>query len=523
MGKTDVRKKPRANHLGAQWWRKLSLPRRGKKETLLSPVDASVPKTQAIINRIAKRRSRLRKAVEAPRVSRAKHLALADWDAERGMARVVCARGNALSSMGVFGAGGVQWLYPEEAVYLVDRAQMDLRVNGVPASLHRAFGLVVEGRHGMSLNEYCAFTHLRRAGYVVRRHGLDFIDEEALEQAERGDAESGKKAKREKKRDRGKKRGRAEVRGEDDAVGDGETKRCVAFGDDAPAADCVPEPGGGIGRLADGETGGGVRPSFSVWRVGGFKRRGTHRPLFHLLVWRYEDAPPQHEQIARVLATCTGKTRLRAALIDRGVVVCVDMANNATPLSARYTCRLPTPLDAPLASGPVPLLCQAAGEPNAGSAGGTDVNLAGDGARPAENVAHPVVSPSLVEAAAAPAVVIDSSSVDEVAADEFVNLVMVVGNGEEQGAKDAKAALPTPPAAVVELTLVAARAIGRSCSVDELAAWMRVHSASGVLQEDVETIYSREEVLAALRELARRDSVVLSSGTLPTVYVVHDL
>jgi tRNA-splicing endonuclease subunit sen54 N-term len=304
MGRNgDVRKKSRANNMGQQWWRKLTLPRRGKKETLLAPAG---PLPQPLVAKLEKRTAKLRKAVEAPRTTRAKHLAVADWDPARAMARVVTPRGNVLQSMGLY-VGGVQYLFPEEAVYLCDRAQLDLRVDGVPASLQRAWGLMLEGQNAVTLDEYCAFAHLRRVGFVVRRPGVDSISD--IAEALVDDMDGGGGCRKEEEVDM--------LRPPVDSAEDGDYAK-----DDVEA-----QPS--------------LKIAFAVWRVGAYKRKETHRPLFNLVVWRYEDAPPRHAQVRALLEGCVGKTRLRAALLDRGVVVLVDIANNATPLSSRYINRLP--------------------------------------------------------------------------------------------------------------------------------------------------------------------------------------
>jgi tRNA-splicing endonuclease subunit sen54 N-term len=413
MGKNDARKKYRANSMGPQWWRKLSLPRRGKKETLLAPVDPSAPVSESHLRRVSKRQQRLRKAVEAQRVGRAKHLAIADWDPVRGMAKVVAARGNALSSMGVF-IEGVQWLYPEEAVYLVDRAQMDLRVDGVPASLQRVFGFLVEGSTCLTLEEYCAFSHLRRVGYVVRRFGMDVFDEQDTDETE-------------------------------------------------SSVKAAPSARSGSPEVVV------LNPSFSVWRVGGFKRKETHRPIFHLLVRRYEDPPPRHAELANLLSSCSGKTRIRTALIDRGVVVLVDIANNATPLSTRYTSRLPTPLTVPLSCGPV-----------------TDI---------APSLARPL-----------------PIAANDNGLEESGSLVDVDAENRELTAFD------------LDLVLAAAKSCGESCAFEDLlAALHSQNAASGICSaRGMHGVISPDELLSALRELSRRDFVVLSSGDAPIVYIVRE-
>eukprot|EP00178_Gracilaria_changii_P001103 TRINITY_DN115_c0_g1_i1.p1 TRINITY_DN115_c0_g1~~TRINITY_DN115_c0_g1_i1.p1 ORF type:complete len:285 (+),score=38.31 TRINITY_DN115_c0_g1_i1:406-1260(+) len=249
--------KNRKINIRLQWWRKLVLPRRGKKDSMLSPA----PLTTAQNLKLDERRASLQKAVQAPRVTRQKHLARAEWDAAKHKAIVTVARGNAMHSMGYF-SQGQHYLYPEEAMFLVDRGSMDLCINGLPASVQRTWATVMSAPNSLSLNEYLVFAHLRRAGYVVRRYDED----------EYGTQE-------------------------------------------------------------------GFTISFSVWRVGSFKRKDCSRPLFHLAVFHCEEEPPVTSAVSAALGDFA-KTRLKFALVDRGVVVLVDVASNATPLSERYVKRL---------------------------------------------------------------------------------------------------------------------------------------------------------------------------------------
>lgn len=429
MGKkVDGRKKFRANSMGPQWWRKLSLPRRGKKETLLAPVDPAITLSDALTKKIHKRQARLRKAVEAQRVSKAKQLTVTEWDPALGMASVLTPRGNTLASMGVF-SHGVQWLYPEEAVYLLDRAQLDLRVDGVPASLQRAFGVLIDGTNCLRMEEFCAFSHLRRVGYVVRRYGLDAI-EDVPDQAAPSDAST-------------------------DPMG------AQGFPNDMMLKSTGPRADTHSGELA-------LKPSFSVWRVGGFKRSEPHRPVFHVLVQRYEDPPPSHDDLAKLLSTCSGKTRLRVALIDRGVVTLVDIANNATPLSTRYTSRLPTPLQVPLSSGPL-----------TGMLGVTD----GLASAPEESA-------------------------------------VISKNPSEGDGDPAQLAQAGPPVLDINVVASALKECGDMCEFEDvLTALDSSPSLDQRLRFGEEL---RRELHTALRTLASKDIVVLSSGPAPTIYMVKE-
>lgn len=279
---SGIRKKNRANSMGLQWWRKLTLPRRGKKDSRLAPG----PISQFQSDRLRERESSLRKAVSAARVTRKKHLAAATWDATGSVAYVTITRGASMQTMGYF-EGGQQFLLPEEVLYLVDRGALDLDIDGLPASMQRAWAVTMSGCLSISLDEFLVYAHLRRTGFVVRRY-------EGIE---------------------------------------GSTE---AVGGEVEMEDIVSEEKEDMGNLKWKKA---LIPSFSVWRAGSFKRREGLQPLFHVVVFRYEDTPPNVDDVVQFSKIC-GKSRLKFALVDRGVVVLTDIATNATPLSERFLRRL---------------------------------------------------------------------------------------------------------------------------------------------------------------------------------------
>jgi hypothetical protein len=477
MAKTDARKKSRANNLGQSWWRKLSLPRRGKKETLLSPPtgDGGGERPAAHVAKISKRTSKLRKAIDMPRTARLKHLTVADWDGALGMARVVMPRGNAVQSMGIF-IDGVQYLFPEEAAYLIDRAQLDMRVEGVPASLQRAWGLMLEGRNAITLDQYCAFAHLRRIGYVVRRPYIDKI----------ADTD------------------------EPDTVGAKQTSSTGKQSDaPTPMLHEVSPAGQEASRSYDHdpEAQSPLQLSFSVWRVGAFRRKETHRPLFNLIVCRYEDSLPRHAQVAALLTQCTGKTRLRAALIDRGVVVLVDLANNATPLSSRYLNRLAATNPSP----GVPAHEAVAGHPLVTEPTTSHVRD--------DNAAVSAYKPRMEH--------VGDSNGGTTSALSYAENDDQNGNSCKNAVKSVSLDSGCPkvppsawPARCFDHIVNAVHALGTANSkieFHEITNWIRG-------QDDVApgAVASKEDVRLALEEMARQEMVVLSSGREPCVFVVHD-
>lgn len=257
-----VRKKPRANFMGLQWWRKLLLPKRGKKESLLAP--APLSKSQETC--VEKRRSMLYESIITPRVTRMKHLARASWDDQAGLATVETNRGNSIQTMGIFEEGR-QKLFPEDALFLVDKGSLELSLNNLPMSVQRTWSYCMHTATSLTLQQYLTYAFLRRAGYVVRRYE--------------------KEAKQE---------------------------------------------------------GTALTPSLSAWRVGSFKRRQNEsRPAaFHIVVFSFEDGLPSIEDIAALTHATSDRTRVRFAIVDRGIVVLNDAATNATPLSDRFIGRLDT-------------------------------------------------------------------------------------------------------------------------------------------------------------------------------------
>ncbi|PRW45365.1 tRNA-splicing endonuclease subunit Sen54 [Chlorella sorokiniana] len=99
-------------------------------------------------------------------------LAAAIWRPELGLAEVVLLRGKVLSHMG-FTKGPKHYLFPEEAAYLVDRANLLLFLD-LGAQKQRLLSLqecldLLAGA-GVPVDRYLVFCKLLRAGYIVQRH-----------------------------------------------------------------------------------------------------------------------------------------------------------------------------------------------------------------------------------------------------------------------------------------------------------------------------------------------------------------
>jgi len=96
---------------------------------------------------------------------------IADWQPDTCTTLVAVIRGPHAATMGHLRDGKLH-LLPEEALFLVDRGALQLRVGGVPASFQHALALALQA--GVSLDEYLVYAHLKRLGYIVNRAGLSW-------------------------------------------------------------------------------------------------------------------------------------------------------------------------------------------------------------------------------------------------------------------------------------------------------------------------------------------------------------
>eukprot|EP00911_Craspedida_sp_UC1_P002062 UC1_evm1s1592 len=103
------------------------------------------------------------------------------WDAESRQVLVPGGgRGPDMQSMGR-AVGTATWLLPEEALYLVDKARLEVYVDEVPLSLQETVALFLDA--GFALPLYTTYAYFKRIGYVVRRHEYP-ADEKIMQQQE---------------------------------------------------------------------------------------------------------------------------------------------------------------------------------------------------------------------------------------------------------------------------------------------------------------------------------------------------
>lgn len=303
-----VRKRGRASRngkKGEQWWRRLRLPRRGKKDTLLTPSNTDTHLCATLAANLSERAAAILKAVSAPRGTRRKHLAEGVVDTGSATCTITRAKGGQLNSMGVFVNGGKHQLRPEEAAFLLDKGCIELIQTpsaALPLSLQKLWALFFSSSAPLAISlsneEYLVYAYLRRAGFVVRRYvGPPLVGGFAP-------AFSAWKVgayKRSEERDR-KLRNEDQDEEHDDDDEEADESECTTL------------------KEKEGNANG-------------------NRPAFHVIVYALEDGTPFISDVAQWHLSC-GRTRCKVAAVDRGVVSFIDVAANATPLSARYSARL---------------------------------------------------------------------------------------------------------------------------------------------------------------------------------------
>lgn len=149
-----------------------------------------------------------------PVSKRLKHTAIAEWDRERNLAVVRLPRGKLLQSTG-FNCGPVTYLFIEEAIFLLERGDLELLVDGMPCSVQEAYTFLhlparLHGIHELAdevqtlktpIVSLRTYNHLRALGYIVRRTTLNewgYTPPERLrvQQQARDDAKAARKARK---------------------------------------------------------------------------------------------------------------------------------------------------------------------------------------------------------------------------------------------------------------------------------------------------------------------------------------
>nr|CAD7460111.1 unnamed protein product [Timema tahoe] len=111
-----------------------------------------------------------RKALlEEERVVKLGNLARAEWNDELKEAEVTRVTGKHWQVIGHERESKI-WLYPEEALYLLEMSNLELMYGGVALSVQQAYNIVLGSKTGFTLDEYRTYAHLMRQGYRVMRH-----------------------------------------------------------------------------------------------------------------------------------------------------------------------------------------------------------------------------------------------------------------------------------------------------------------------------------------------------------------
>jgi len=144
-----------------------NLPRRGEK-------DFEPHGTLAQSSTLAVSRDAMHGAISHFRVQNPKSALAGVFDEASGMTSVELPRGPHVRTMGRE-VGGRWMLLPEEALYLVERGNLDLRwrvgereEEGLPMSLQAAYTFLV-GALGLTVERFNVYAGLKRSGYVVLR------------------------------------------------------------------------------------------------------------------------------------------------------------------------------------------------------------------------------------------------------------------------------------------------------------------------------------------------------------------
>ncbi|PVD37450.1 hypothetical protein C0Q70_00040 [Pomacea canaliculata] len=103
-----------------------------------------------------------------PRVEKSGNLVQGSWDEKTGLVSIE-KTAKFWMKMG-FVENNHNWLYPEEALFLMEVNCLEVQHHGLSLSLQEAYNLFLWPNTTLSLEEYQVYAHLRRLGYVVLRH-----------------------------------------------------------------------------------------------------------------------------------------------------------------------------------------------------------------------------------------------------------------------------------------------------------------------------------------------------------------
>ncbi|XP_034243252.1 uncharacterized protein LOC117646438 [Thrips palmi] len=138
-----------------------SLPKDGVKD--FSPTNSWMEKKQ--IQCALDERKEL---LDEERVDKWSCLAGAVWNHKKKLAEVTRRAGKHFQTLG-FVKEGTLYLYPEEALYMLETNSLELDFGGVSVSIQQGYSLLLGPSTGCDLNEYRTYSHLMRQGYRLLR------------------------------------------------------------------------------------------------------------------------------------------------------------------------------------------------------------------------------------------------------------------------------------------------------------------------------------------------------------------
>lgn len=148
-----------------------SLPKRGEKDFEQDDTDYQQKVLQSSLDAMYG-------ALGGERRHNAKNHVRAVWYDELQKAQVDVARGPHFKTIGTSDSAGKVWLYPEEAIYLLERGSMELFwPNDVQISLQGAYAICAGKMGPDGIDKIHTYSHLKRSGFVVQRVGLGDVPE----------------------------------------------------------------------------------------------------------------------------------------------------------------------------------------------------------------------------------------------------------------------------------------------------------------------------------------------------------
>ncbi|CAH1274464.1 TSEN54 [Branchiostoma lanceolatum] len=108
-----------------------------------------------------------RRMLAEERVNKIGNLSKAIWLEDQGLAEVTVDKGKFWHHIG-HSNEGKKYLYPEEAVFLMETNAIEVYWNKLPLAIQQAYAMMLGNR--VSMEQYQVYAHLSRLGYILIRH-----------------------------------------------------------------------------------------------------------------------------------------------------------------------------------------------------------------------------------------------------------------------------------------------------------------------------------------------------------------